>query len=108
MAQPPRAATSADLSSGLHNGTRWKAAGPTIIGVCAELSDVPAVPFEVLTQAPSGESSAQIRTRVLTAQVWRHERDQARPNAQLGSRELKTHCELTPERRWACSGPETK
>ena len=59
--------------------------------------DVPAVPFEALTQAPSGETSAKIRARVLKAQRWARRRGQHRANAQLTSKELKMHCELTPE-----------
>ena len=59
--------------------------------------DVPAVPFEALTYAPSGETSAQIRTRVLKAQGWRKKRGQAHTNAQLNSKELKAHCEMTSE-----------
>jgi magnesium chelatase family protein len=59
--------------------------------------DVPAVPFEALTHAPNGESSAQIRTRVIKAQGWRKKRGQQHTNAQLTSKELKTYCELTPE-----------
>jgi len=59
--------------------------------------DVPAVPFEALTHAPSGETSAQIRARVIKAQGWRRKRGQHHTNAQLTSKELKTYCELTPE-----------
>ena len=59
--------------------------------------DVPAVPFDALTHAPSGETSAQIRTRVIKAQKWCHKRGQKHANAQLSSKELKTHCELAPE-----------
>lgn len=59
--------------------------------------DVPSVPFDVLTQAPSGETSAQLRTRVLTAQGWRRRRGQKHANAQLTSKELKAVCALTPE-----------
>jgi magnesium chelatase family protein len=59
--------------------------------------DVPAVPLDALLHAPGGESSKQIRARVLKAQGWRHRRGQRRPNAQLSSKELKAHCELTPE-----------
>jgi magnesium chelatase family protein len=59
--------------------------------------DVPAVPFDALTHAPSGETSAQIRARVRRAQAWRHKRGQKHTNAQLTSKELKTHCEMTPE-----------
>jgi magnesium chelatase family protein len=59
--------------------------------------EVPAVPFDVLTHAPSGESSAQIRARVLKAQGWRKQRGQQHTNAQLSSKELKAYCTLTPE-----------
>ena len=59
--------------------------------------EVPAVPFEALTQAPSGETSAHIRARVLKARRWCRRRGQQRTNAQLSSKELKAHCELAPE-----------
>jgi len=59
--------------------------------------EVPAVPFDVISRAPEGESSAQIRARVLQAQAYRRKRDQTCPNAQLRSRDLKTHCQMTPE-----------
>jgi magnesium chelatase family protein len=59
--------------------------------------DVPAVPFDVLSRAPEGESSAKIRARVLQAQTWRKKRGQTCQNAQLRSRDLKTHCQMTPE-----------
>jgi len=59
--------------------------------------EVPAVPCDVLSQAPEGEPSAQIRARVLQAQVYRRKRSQSCPNAQLRSRDLKTHCQMTPE-----------
>jgi len=59
--------------------------------------EVPAVPFDVLNRAPEGESSAQIRARVLQAQAWRHQRGQTCQNAQLRARDLKTHCPMTPE-----------
>ena len=60
--------------------------------------EVPAVPVEALTHpAPAAETSAKIRARVLKARKWRHKRGQQHTNAQLSSKELKTHCELTPE-----------
>ena len=59
--------------------------------------DVPAVPFDALTHAPNGETSAQIRERVLRAQKWRRRRGQQHTNAQLSSKELKTYCQMTPE-----------
>ena len=57
--------------------------------------DVPAVPFDVLTHAPSGETSAHIRARVLTAQAWRRQRGQKHSNAQLRSKELRECCQMT-------------
>ena len=59
--------------------------------------DVPAVPFDALTHAPTGETSAQIRSRVIKAQKWCHKRGQKHANALLSSKELKTHCEMTSE-----------
>ena len=59
--------------------------------------EVPAVPFEALTQAPSGETSAHIRARVLKARRWCRRRGQPCANAQLTSKGLKRYCELTPE-----------
>ena len=59
--------------------------------------EVPAVPLEVLAQAPGGETSAQIRARILNAHAWREQRGQTTANAQLNSKELRTYGELTPE-----------
>ena len=53
--------------------------------------------MEGITQAPRGETSAQIRARVMNAQRWRRKRGQKRTNAQLSSKELKVYCEMTPE-----------
>ena len=55
------------------------------------------MPFDALTHAPNGETSAHIRARVLKAQRWCRRRGQSRANAQLSSKELKAYCELTPE-----------
>jgi len=59
--------------------------------------EVPAVPFDVLSRAPEGESSAHIRARVLQAQAYRRKRGQSCQNSQLRARDLKTHCQMTPE-----------
>jgi magnesium chelatase family protein len=75
---------------------RAKISGPLLDRIDLHV-DVPAVPFDALTQAPSGETSAQIRARVIKAQRWRKKRGQTRTNAQLNSKELKAHCDLTPE-----------
>ena len=73
-----------------------KVSGPLLDRIDLHV-DVPAVPFDALTHAPSGETSAQIKVRVLRAQKRRHKRGQPHTNAQLTSKELKTHCEMTPE-----------
>jgi len=75
---------------------RAKISGPLLDRMDLHI-DVPAVPFEALTHAPNGEPSAHIRARVLRAQKWRHKRGQQHTNAQLNSKELKRHCEMTPE-----------
>ena len=59
--------------------------------------EVPAVPFDTLTQTPSGETSAHIRARVLKARRWCRRRGQPCANAQLNSKGLKRYCELAPE-----------
>lgn len=74
-----------------------KISGPLLDRIDLHI-DVPAVPFDALTHtAPSGETSAQIRARVIKAQGWRKKRGQQHTNAQLSTKELKTYCELTPE-----------
>ena len=72
-----------------------KVSGPLLDRIDLHV-DVPAVPFDVLTHAPSGETSAEIRARVLKAQEWRRKRGQQHTNAQLTSKKLKTYCEMTP------------
>jgi magnesium chelatase family protein len=60
--------------------------------------EVPAVKFQEITSARAGESSAQIRDRVIAARRRQQERFASRPritcNARMGSRELKAHCAL--------------
>ena len=73
-----------------------KLSGPLLDRIDLHI-DVPSVPFEALTRAPSGETSMQIRARVLKAQAWRRKRGQVRTNAQLSSKELRTYCDVTPE-----------
>jgi magnesium chelatase family protein len=63
--------------------------------------EVPAVPFRDMTGERTGESSSQIRARVLTARQRQQARFAAKPritcNARMGSRELKAHCPLKAE-----------
>jgi magnesium chelatase family protein len=60
--------------------------------------EVPAVKFQDITSQANGESSTQIRQRVITARQRQQERFKDKPkitcNARMGSRELKQHCAL--------------
>jgi len=60
--------------------------------------EVPAVKFREMSEVRAGETSAQIRARVIAARQRQHERFAARPkttcNARMGPRELKAHCGL--------------
>jgi magnesium chelatase family protein len=60
--------------------------------------EVPAVEFREIAAAQTGETSAQIRERVIAARHCQHERFRSRPkitcNARMGSRELKQYCQL--------------
>jgi magnesium chelatase family protein len=60
--------------------------------------EVPAVKFREMTSDTNGESSAQIRARVVAARERQHRRLADRPrvtcNARMGPRELKQHCVL--------------
>lgn len=60
--------------------------------------EVPPVKFREITSECAGETSAQIRERVVAARKRQHERFRDRPkitcNARMGSRELKKYCEL--------------
>jgi magnesium chelatase family protein len=60
--------------------------------------EVPQVKFREMSVAPPGETSAQIRERVIAARKRQHVRFAAKPkitcNARMGSRELKAYCEL--------------
>ena len=60
--------------------------------------EVPQVKFREMSAAPAGESSAQIRERVIAARKLQHARFASKPkitcNARMGSRELKAFCGL--------------
>jgi len=60
--------------------------------------EVPAVKFREMSSASPGEASAQIRERVMAARKIQHARFASKPkvtcNARMGSRELKSFCEL--------------
>ena len=60
--------------------------------------EVPQMKFREMSGAQSGETSAQIRERVIAARQRQHARFAGKPkvtcNARMGSRELKQFCEL--------------
>ena len=60
--------------------------------------EVPPVKFREMSNAQPGETSAQIRERVIAAREIQHARFGAKPkitcNARMGSRELKSFCDL--------------
>ena len=61
--------------------------------------EVPAVKFREMNAAPPGETSAQIRARVMAARQRQQARFANRPkvtcNARMGTRDLKAFCELS-------------
>ena len=62
--------------------------------------EVPAVKFHELTEKRIGESSAQIRERVIAAREIQNRRFAGRKiscNARMGSRELKEFCAISEE-----------
>jgi len=73
-----------------------KVSGPLLDRIDLHI-DVPAVPFDALTRAPEGESSAQIRARVQRGIAFRRKRGQQHPNSQLRTKGLKTHCQMTAD-----------
>ena len=60
--------------------------------------EVPAVKFREMTAEKTGETSAQVRERVIAARQRQTARFAAKPrvtcNARMGSKEIKAHCEL--------------
>lgn len=60
--------------------------------------DVPAISVEDMTsEGAKAETSAEIRARVMKAQVWRKKRGQRRANAALSAREMKSFCQPNEE-----------
>jgi magnesium chelatase family protein len=60
--------------------------------------EVPQVKFREISAERTGETSTQIRDRVIAARTRQHERFKSKPkitcNARMGTRELKDFCEL--------------
>ena len=71
---------------------RQKISGPMLDRIDLHV-EVPAVTAQDLQSAPVGESSAQVRERVILARE-RQQARQGKPNQYLSSRELEAHCRL--------------
>src|SRR3954451_14674741 len=60
--------------------------------------EVPPVKFREISGETTGESSAQIRSRVIAARERQQARFKEKPkitcNARMGTRELKSYCEI--------------
>jgi len=60
--------------------------------------EVPPVKFREIAGDRTGETSAEIRQRVVAARRRQHDRFRSKPkitcNARMGTRELKQHCDL--------------
>lgn len=70
---------------------RNRLSGPLLDRIDLQI-EVPAVPAEVLQQAPDGESSVTVRERVTRARD-RQLRRQGKPNARLSGKEIDVHCQ---------------
>ena len=74
-----------------------KISGPLLDRIDLHI-EVPPVKFREMTAAQPGETSAQVRARVIAARALQLARFKDKPkitcNARMGSRELKAHCEL--------------
>jgi magnesium chelatase family protein len=76
---------------------RRRISGPLLDRIDLHI-EVPAVKFREISSERTGESSAQIRERVVTARKRQQHRFAGKSrvtcNARMGSRELKAHCAL--------------
>ncbi|MDW3681467.1 YifB family Mg chelatase-like AAA ATPase [Cupriavidus sp. CV2] len=69
--------------------------------------EVPAQDQQEMLDGPPGESSAEVRQRVLAARALQQAR-QGKPNAALAGREIDEYCPLTPEAQLLLRGAMTK
>ncbi|HKY02963.1 MAG TPA: YifB family Mg chelatase-like AAA ATPase [Burkholderiales bacterium] len=74
---------------------RNKISGPLLDRIDMQI-EVPAVPHKALASRAEGESSAQVRERVMRAHTLQLER-QAKPNAALSAAEIESHCKRSGE-----------
>lgn len=80
---------------------RQRISGPLLDRIDLHV-EVPAIQFKELTSTQAGESSAEIRARILAARAVQHERfrgTSTRCNARMTSRQLKAHCQLDEHSR---------
>ncbi len=70
---------------------RGRLSGPLLDRIDLQI-EVPAVPAEVLQQAPDGEASAVVRARVTQARQRQLQR-QGKANARLSTREIDQYCQ---------------
>ena len=76
-----------------------KISGPLLDRIDIHI-EVPAVQYRELRSGALGEGSAEIRARVLAARRRQDQRfasDRIYTNAQMHTRQIRTHCELSPE-----------
>jgi len=76
-----------------------KISGPLLDRIDIHI-EVPAVQYRELRSGAQGEGSAEIRARVLRARRRQDQRfasDRIYTNAQMHTRQIRTHCELSPE-----------
>ena len=78
-----------------------KVSGPLLDRIDIHI-EVPAVQYRELRGGAAGESSADIRARVLKARELQRQRfaeakEKIYSNAQMGTRQIRTFCELGPD-----------
>ncbi len=76
-----------------------KISGPLLDRIDIHI-DMPAVKYRELRQDAGGESSEQIRSRVVRArerQLGRFQGEKIYSNAQMSSRQLRKYCDISPE-----------
>jgi magnesium chelatase family protein len=76
-----------------------KISGPLLDRIDIHI-EVPAVQYRELRSAPAVEGSTEIRARVLAARARQHDRftaDRVYTNAQMSTRLIRTHCELSAD-----------
>lgn len=73
---------------------RGKISGPLLDRIDMHI-DVPPLRYRDIAQQKPGESSAVVRKRVVEARLLQHKRfEKIQNNAQMSSRDIKTHCPL--------------